>query len=379
MTRMFENSMGRGSFTFLVSDIIQYYGDGAVDIYEQAKNAGRHIFQNYPIWNESHRDELNQKILLAYYDYEIGQETVGAWKLHMNADLFRIMPYYNALALTQIAEIDGISMLDVLNDVDYNDIFSRSTEENFATAEHDSSRSEENSEKTMEGQSSGTSNLTGKKTGTDDTTTTGSNDTTVSGTETKSGTTNGTTEGTSTTESNGTSTVHSENENHRTMLHSDEPQVNFASGEYAADYASVLEKEDTNGESDSTTTSENTDTTTSSTKTTGTDTVETTTSTKTTGGNNSTVKGSTSQDSTEETTTSDEESQVTTGLVQTDGTHDRTKNSVTDRQEGEDRKVKGRRGLFSIPMILKDLQKTIYNIDNEIIKDLKKNFMGLML
>lgn len=51
----------------------------------------------FPIFEESHREELCKKILLHYYFREIGMETVGAWKVKLQSKMLEIMPYYNKL------------------------------------------------------------------------------------------------------------------------------------------------------------------------------------------------------------------------------------------------------------------------------------------
>lgn len=67
---------------------------------------------NYPIFDESHRAELQEKILLWYYDREIGFRTVGRWQLALAQNLNLIMPYYNEMYKT-----NAISY-DILTDVD---------------------------------------------------------------------------------------------------------------------------------------------------------------------------------------------------------------------------------------------------------------------
>lgn len=52
---------------------------------------------DFPIYNESHREELCKKILLHYYFREIGVETTGAWKVKLQMKMNEIMPFYNKL------------------------------------------------------------------------------------------------------------------------------------------------------------------------------------------------------------------------------------------------------------------------------------------
>lgn len=51
----------------------------------------------FPIFDEAYRNVLCGKILKHYYVREIGQETVGLWKLMLDTKLNEIMPYYNQL------------------------------------------------------------------------------------------------------------------------------------------------------------------------------------------------------------------------------------------------------------------------------------------
>lgn len=64
------------------------------------------IFEQYPIYDESHRLELNKKILRHYYTQEIGFEVVGLWKLYLNNRMHEIMPYYNKLYKLVAKEFD---------------------------------------------------------------------------------------------------------------------------------------------------------------------------------------------------------------------------------------------------------------------------------
>lgn len=52
---------------------------------------------SYPIYDTSHKTELETKILKHYYTREISAETVALWKLWLNERLNLIMPKYNKL------------------------------------------------------------------------------------------------------------------------------------------------------------------------------------------------------------------------------------------------------------------------------------------
>lgn len=60
----------------------------------------------YPIFNEDYKSVLETKILQHYYTREIGEETVGLWKLRLSAKLNEIMPYYNKLYLAEEEKIN---------------------------------------------------------------------------------------------------------------------------------------------------------------------------------------------------------------------------------------------------------------------------------
>lgn len=74
------------------------------------------IFDFYfPIWEEEYRHVLEKKILMHYFNKEIGMETVALWKLYLEERLNLIMPYYNQLYETATKDFD------YLNDVNYTD------------------------------------------------------------------------------------------------------------------------------------------------------------------------------------------------------------------------------------------------------------------
>lgn len=71
-------------------------GYNSVD--EIIEKSWKKIFDFYfPIYDENYRQVLCSKILRHYYTREIGEETVGLWKLRLHAKMNEIMPYYNKL------------------------------------------------------------------------------------------------------------------------------------------------------------------------------------------------------------------------------------------------------------------------------------------
>lgn len=154
----------------------------------------------FPIFDDIYRNVLCSKILKHYYTREIGEETVGLWKLRLETRLNEIMPYYNKLYKSELLEFNP------LHDVEL-------TTENTATK-------------------------------------TENRDTTDNETENKSGTSNknrdlkdnATTENTGETTANNTTTT--DETNIRTDLYSDTPQgalTNLDNGEYLTNARRVSE------------------------------------------------------------------------------------------------------------------------------------------
>ena len=63
---------------------------------------------DYPIFDEGYRDELNAQIIRHYYFQEIGQETLAQFAFRMRAHMHEVMPYYNRLyrAAAHLDEVD---------------------------------------------------------------------------------------------------------------------------------------------------------------------------------------------------------------------------------------------------------------------------------
>lgn len=77
---------------------------------------------NYPIFNESYRETLNNNILNYYYESEIGFETAELFKFYLNNTMQLIMPKYNEMYKAQEK-----ALLDILGNVD---LYEESTREN---------------------------------------------------------------------------------------------------------------------------------------------------------------------------------------------------------------------------------------------------------
>ena len=66
----------------------------------------------YPIFDETYRAGLNQKIIDHYYFREIGFETAALFTRFLNRKMNEIMPYYNQLYLSEKIKIEPITRLD---------------------------------------------------------------------------------------------------------------------------------------------------------------------------------------------------------------------------------------------------------------------------
>ena len=90
---------------------------GYNDIGTIISNARQKIFDfEYPIFDDNYKSVLETKILRHYYTREIGQETVGLWKLKLCTKLNDIMPYYNQLYKSAVIEFNPMYDMDLTTD-----------------------------------------------------------------------------------------------------------------------------------------------------------------------------------------------------------------------------------------------------------------------
>lgn len=68
---------------------------------------------DFPIFDEAYRVILERKILKHFYTREIGEETVGLWKLRLDTKLNEIMPYYNKLYKSELLEFNPLYTTDL--------------------------------------------------------------------------------------------------------------------------------------------------------------------------------------------------------------------------------------------------------------------------
>lgn len=75
--------------------------------------ASPNIFNfDFPIFDENYRLVLEKKILKHYYTREIGEETVGLWKLRLDSRLNEIMPFYNKLYESELLTFNPFYNVD---------------------------------------------------------------------------------------------------------------------------------------------------------------------------------------------------------------------------------------------------------------------------
>lgn len=107
---------------------------------------------DFPIFDENYRQVLCRKILKHYYTREIAHETVGRWKLALNAKLNEIMPYYNQLYKSELLEFNPFYDVDLTRSREgsgTSNKTSNNTETNSGTSKNVSSGSSTNNTDTL--------------------------------------------------------------------------------------------------------------------------------------------------------------------------------------------------------------------------------------
>lgn len=87
---------------------------GYNDIGTIIANARSKLFNfSYPMFDPEYKSVLETKILKHYYTREIGEETVGLWKLRLDRKLNEIMPYYNKLYEAELLVVNPFYSTDM--------------------------------------------------------------------------------------------------------------------------------------------------------------------------------------------------------------------------------------------------------------------------
>lgn len=63
---------------------------------------------SYPIFDENYRESLNNKIILHFYDREIGAETPDRFNYMLRRKMIEIMPYYNQMYMSELLKFNPL-------------------------------------------------------------------------------------------------------------------------------------------------------------------------------------------------------------------------------------------------------------------------------
>lgn len=113
-------------YTIEVREVVNMFSNSKDDLNTRIKTALPSIFNfDFPIWIESYRPVLEEKIIKHFFTREIGLETIELWQFYLAEKLNLIMPYYNKLYETTVKDYD------YMNTVSYTDSFiTNKSEEN---------------------------------------------------------------------------------------------------------------------------------------------------------------------------------------------------------------------------------------------------------
>lgn len=112
-------------YTIEVREVVNMFSNSKDDLTTKIKTALPSIFNfDFPIWVESYRTILEEKIVRHFFTREIGLETIELWQFYLAEKLNLIMPYYNKLYETTVKDYD------YMNTVDYTDSFMANKNEN---------------------------------------------------------------------------------------------------------------------------------------------------------------------------------------------------------------------------------------------------------
>ncbi len=101
------------AITTRLKDAIKYLGATYTIENGVIKVTGDIGLSNYPIFDESYREQLNSKIIRHYFNVEIGVETPELFKWNLESDMILFMPYYNQLYESTKLEIDPLNTVDL--------------------------------------------------------------------------------------------------------------------------------------------------------------------------------------------------------------------------------------------------------------------------
>lgn len=214
------------NYTTQVRYIVENYTYGVnLPISQRIELALPKIFDfDFPIYDEKHRKTLEKKIIMHYFNKEIGLETVGLWKFYLEEKLNLIMPEYNMLYQS------AAETYDMLTDINSKDTYTE-------TIKRDKN---ETTDSKVTGTANGTITNKGteNRTGTDNYTDDMTGKTTHSNTRMSETTLSQNTKdsGTSSTSYHGMITDNTNTEGHNTDLISDLPQTTIQGRDYGTEW-----------------------------------------------------------------------------------------------------------------------------------------------
>lgn len=149
-------------YTTQLRFIVEMNSQDGFSITQRIEQALPFIFDfNYPLWSENYKKILEKKIVMHYFNKEIGMETVGLWKLYLEERLNLIMPYYNEMYKTVSKEYEW------LEDIDVTEIYQNTRETNGTMTDTSIGKITDNGQDTTISSINENSSLTGTKTGKD--------------------------------------------------------------------------------------------------------------------------------------------------------------------------------------------------------------------
>ena len=112
-------------YTIEVREVVNMFSNSKDDLNTKIKTSLPSIFNfDFPIWVESYRPILEEKIVRHFFTREISTETIELWQFYLAEKLNLIMPYYNKLYETTVKEYD------YMDTVNYTDVFNVNKNEN---------------------------------------------------------------------------------------------------------------------------------------------------------------------------------------------------------------------------------------------------------
>ncbi len=112
-----------------------------LELNEVVELSDGHIgLDDYPIFDESHRPTLNEKIIDHYWNQEIGLETISMFRLALKRRMNEIMPLYNKLYESEMLMTDPLFNMDIETDTETEGEQTGSANANAGTTANSKSR-----------------------------------------------------------------------------------------------------------------------------------------------------------------------------------------------------------------------------------------------